>query len=120
MIIQPNKNEKRKRRHGSVRRNISGSAKTPRLNVYKSTNHIYAQIIDDTAGRTLVSASTIAKGVEAGSGTKSEQAKIVGLEVAKRAKKKGINKVIFDRGGYVYTGRVKALAEAAREGGLEF
>jgi len=112
----------RARRHVRVRKNLSGSAQRPRLNVYKSLSAIYAQVIDDDAGRTLVSASTIdrdlrerAKGLK-----KSEQAKLVGQTVAERAKNKGIQVVVFDRGGYRYVGRVKALADGAREGGLQF
>lgn len=112
----------RSRRHVRVRKNLSGSAQRPRLNVYKSLSAIYAQVIDDGAGRTLVSASTIdrdlrekAKGLK-----KSEQAKLVGQAVAERAKSKGIQAVVFDRGGYRYVGRVKALADGAREGGLQF
>jgi len=112
----------RARRHVRVRKNLSGSAQRPRLNVYKSLSAIYAQVIDDGAGRTLVSASTIdrdlrekAKGLK-----KSEQAKLVGQTVAERAKSKGIQSVVFDRGGFRYVGRVKALADGAREGGLKF
>lgn len=112
----------RARRHVRVRKNLSGSAQRPRLNVYKSLSAIYAQVIDDGAGRTLVSASTIdrdlrekAKGLK-----KSEQAKLVGQTVAERAKSKGIQAVVFDRGGFRYVGRVKALADGAREGGLQF
>jgi len=120
MIIKVNKNDIRKRRHRKVRASVSGTNATPRLSVYKSLSHIYAQLIDDDKGVTLVSASTIAKGVDAGKGSKTDAAKIVGEEIAKRAKKKGIKKVVFDRGGYLYTGRVKALADGARAGGLEF
>jgi large subunit ribosomal protein L18 len=112
----------RARRHVRVRKNISGSAQRPRLNVFKSLSAIYAQVIDDGAGRTLVSASTVdrelrekVKGMK-----KSEQAKLVGQAVAERAKDKGIQSVVFDRGGYRYVGRVKALADAARESGLQF
>lgn len=112
----------RARRHVRVRKSLSGSAQRPRLNVYKSLSAIYAQVIDDGAGRTLVSASTIdrdlrekAKGLK-----KSEQAKLVGQTVAERAKSKGIQAVVFDRGGFRYVGRVKALADGAREGGLQF
>lgn len=112
----------RTRRHARVRKSLSGSAQRPRLNVFKSLSAIYAQVIDDGAGRTLVSASTIdrdlrekAKGLK-----KSEQAKLVGQTVAERAKSKGIQAVVFDRGGFRYVGRVKALADGAREGGLQF
>ena len=120
MINQVNKNAVRKRRHKRVRASVSGTAARPRLNVYKSLNHIYAQIIDDVAGVTLVSCSTIAKGVNVAKLSKSDAAKAVGKELAVRAKKAKINTIVFDRGGYLYTGRVKALAEGAREGGLEF
>jgi len=120
MVNQVNKNEARKRRHTRVRASISGTKVRPRLNVYKSLSHIYAQLIDDVAGVTLVSASTIAKGVDVKKLSKSEAAKAVGKELAVRAKKAKIKTIVFDRGGYLYTGRVKALAEGAREGGLEF
>jgi len=112
----------RLRRHRRVRKHISGTPKRPRLNVFRSLNDIYAQVIDDQSGHTLVSASTIdgelrskMKGLN-----KTEQAKEVGLAVAERAKAKGIESIVFDRGGYRYIGRVKALAEGAREGGLQF
>ena len=112
----------RARRHIRVRKNLSGSTDRPRLNVYRSISAIYAQVIDDGAGHTLVSASTVdrdlrekVKGLK-----KSEQAKLVGMTVAERAKNKGIESVVFDRGGYRYIGRVKALADGAREGGLKF
>ena len=112
----------RVRRHRRVRKHISGTPERPRLNVFRSLNSIYAQVIDDQSGQTLVSASTIdselrskMKGM-----TKTEQAKKVGLAVAERAKKQGIEIIVFDRGGYRYIGRVKALAEGAREGGLQF
>lgn len=122
MISKKNKNLDRQGRHKRVRKKISGTAETPRLNVYRSLNHIYAQIIDDVAGVTLVAASTvekeIAKMVEGK--TKVEAAKIVGAEVAKKAIEKGIKVVCFDRGGYLYIGRVEAVAEGAREAGLEF
>lgn len=112
----------RSRRHVRVRKNLSGSTQRPRLNVYKSLSAIYAQIIDDGAGRTLVSASTIDRDLrEKSKGLKkSEQAKLVGQTVAERAKSKGIQSVVFDRGGFRYVGRVKALADGAREGGLQF
>lgn len=122
MISKKNKNLDRQGRHKRVRKKISGTAETPRLNVYRSLNHIYAQVIDDVAGVTLVAASTvekeIAKMVEGK--TKVEAAKIVGAEVAKKAIEKGIKVVCFDRGGYLYIGRVEAVAEGAREAGLEF
>jgi len=120
MIARPNKNEIRKNRHLRIRTNLSGSKDRPRLNVYRSTSHIYAQIIDDTKGVTLVSCSTVAKGINVKGLTKAAAAKKIGVEVAARAKKAGIKKVVYDRGGYLYTGRVKALADGAREGGLDF
>ncbi|GAP61895.1 large subunit ribosomal protein L18 [Ardenticatena maritima] len=112
----------RKRRHLRVRRKVFGTPERPRLNVYRSLTNIYAQIIDDTVGHTLVSASTLEKGLrDEVKGLKPvEAARKVGLVLAERAKQAGITKVAFDRGGYKYHGRVKALAEGAREGGLEF
>ena len=112
----------RKRRHERVRKKESGSADRPRLNVYRSLDNIYAQVIDDTTGMTLVSASTVDKELRAQVATlnKSEQAKAVGKAVAERAQARGIKEVVFDRGGYPYHGRVKALADAGREGGLVF
>jgi large subunit ribosomal protein L18 len=107
------------RRHARVRKNISGTAQRPRLNVFRSAKHIYAQIIDDTKGITLVSASSMDKGFDANGGN-IEGAKAVGKAVAEKAVAAGIKAVVFDRGGYVYHGRVAALAEGAREGGLEF
>ena len=98
---------------------ISGTAERPRLSVFRSENHIYAQVIDDVAGNTLVSASTVEKGFE-GNGSNIEAAKKIGALVAERALKKGIEEVVFDRGGYIYHGRVQALAEGAREAGLKF
>ncbi|MCF6514781.1 50S ribosomal protein L18 [Lactobacillus sp. S2-2] len=117
MITKPDKNKTRQIRHSRVRRNISGTAECPRLNVYRSNKNIYAQVIDDVAGVTLASASTL--DVET-NGSKTEQAVKVGSLVAERANKKNIKNVVFDRGGYLYHGRVKALADAARENGLEF
>ncbi len=112
----------RKRRHRRVRKKVHGTPERPRLNVYRSLQHIYAQIIDDEAGVTLVAASTIDKELRAAmtGKTKTEQARLVGQKVAERALAQGIRRVVFDRGGYRYFGRVKALAEGAREGGLEF
>ena len=107
------------KRHRRVRKNISGTAERPRLNVYRSLNHIYAQIIDDTKGVTLVSASSMDKDFNQYGGN-CEGAKEVGKAVAAKALEKGIKAVVFDRGGYVYHGRVAALADGAREGGLEF
>ena len=119
MITRPNTNKQRLKRHKRVRAKISGTPETPRLNVFRSEANIYAQVIDDVNGVTLASASTLDKGF-ACEGTKTDAAKQVGLTVAERAKEKGVNAVVFDRGGYLYHGRVKALAEGAREGGLEF
>jgi large subunit ribosomal protein L18 len=114
-----NKNEVRLRIHERIRSRVSGSAERPRLAVYRSLKHIYAQVIDDRAGQTLVSASSNDKGTSI-SGGNVAGAKEVGRAVAERAKAKGITRVVFDRGGYLYHGRVKALADAAREAGLEF
>lgn len=122
MIKKIDKNEERLRRHSRVRKKISGTAEMPRLNVYRSLNHIYAQVIDDVKGVTICSASTMEKAVkdEIKDLTKTDAAKAVGKKVAERAAEKGITAVVFDRGGYLYTGRVQALAEGAREGGLKF
>ena len=122
MITVKDKNQDRLVRHARVRKKVSGTAEVPRLNVYRSLNHIYAQVIDDVAGNTLVSASTREKEVaEMVKGkTKTEAAKIVGETVAKRALEKNIEQVVFDRGGYLYTGRVQAVAEGARAAGLKF
>ncbi len=119
MIKRKDTNAARIKRHQRVRKNISGTAERPRLNVFRSLNHIYAQIIDDTKGVTLVSASSMDKGFE-GKGANIDAAKAVGKAVAEKALAAGIKTVVFDRGGYVYHGRVAALAEGAREGGLEF
>lgn len=112
----------RKRRQRRIRRKISGTAERPRLNVFRSLGHIYAQVIDDVAGVTLTSASTVDKSLRSqmDGKNKSDQAKLVGEAVAERAKEAGIESVIFDRGGFIYHGRVKALAEGAREAGLKF
>jgi large subunit ribosomal protein L18 len=120
MVKKVNSNVARLRRHKRVRKNISGTAERPRLNVFRSLSNIYAQIIDDTNGVTLVSASSLDKDFEGKNGGNIDAAKAVGELVAKRAVEKGIKQVVFDRGGYVYHGRVAALAEGAREGGLEF
>ena len=119
MVKNVNKNAMRLKRHVRVRGKISGTAECPRLNVFRSNANIYAQLIDDVAGVTLVSANTLEKGFEGATGN-VEAAKKVGLTLAERAKAKGIEQVVFDRGGYVYHGRVAALAEGAREGGLQF
>ena len=112
----------RERRHARVRKHVSGTSERPRLNVFKSLTGIYAQVIDDMDGNTLISASTVDKELrEQMKGMKkTEQAKAIGKAVAERAKSKGISSVVFDRGGFRYVGRVKALAEGAREGGLQF
>ena len=122
MIKKKDKNADRLVRHTRVRKSVSGTSQRPRLNVYRSANHIYAQVIDDVLGVTLVASSTMEKEVAAkvAKVTKTEAAKIVGQDVAKKAIAKGIDSVVFDRGGYIYTGRVAALAEGAREGGLKF
>ena len=119
MINRPDTRSQRIKRHKRVRAKISGTPERPRLNVFRSEANIYAQIIDDVSGKTLVSASSLEKDF-ACEGTKTDAAKQVGVNVAERAKAKGIENVVFDRGGYVYHGRVKALAEGAREGGLQF
>ena len=119
MVSKVNKNAMRLKRHIRVRGKISGTPECPRLNVFRSNANIYAQIIDDVNGVTLVSANTLEKGFEGATGN-AEAAKKVGLTIAERAKEKGITAVVFDRGGYVYHGRVAALAEGAREGGLQF
>ena len=119
MIKKEAKNESRLVRHARVRKKISGTPERPRLSVYKSLKGIYAQIIDDVNGTTLVAASTLDKEVKT-KASNIEAAKEVGALVAKRAAKAGIKTIVFDRGGYQYHGKVKALAEAAREGGLEF
>lgn len=122
MITKVDRNKARKKRHARVRRKVSGTPERPRLSVFRSSKHIYAQLIDDLAGRTLVSASTVDKELrdKIQNGGNIEAAKQVGALIAKRALEKGYTKVVFDRGGYLYHGRVKALAEAAREGGLQF
>lgn len=114
--------EARKIRHRRVRKQVAGTPERPRLNVYRSLKEIYAQVIDDESGTTLVSASTIDKTLrkELGDLSKTEQAKLIGKTIAERAKSNGIDTVVFDRGGYRFSGRVKSLAEGAREGGLKF
>lgn len=122
MANQTSRNEARLRRHERVRKHVSGTSVRPRLNVYRSLAEIYVQVIDDEAGKTLVSASTIDQELRAQMTglKKTDQARLVGKAIASRAVAKGIQMVVFDRGGYRYTGRVKALADAAREGGLVF
>ena len=119
MIKRPDTRGQRIKRHKRVRGKISGTAEMPRLCVFRSEANIYAQIIDDVAGNTLVAASTVEKAFE-GNGGNAAAAKVIGEMIAKRALEKGIENVVFDRGGYIYHGRVKALAEGAREGGLKF
>lgn len=122
MFSKRDKNEVRLIRHERVRKKISGTPERPRLCVYRSLSHIYAQIIDDTVGNTLVAASTVEKDIasQLGELDKKGAAKLVGKIVAERAEKAGIKNVVFDRGGYIYTGRVAELAAGAREGGLDF
>jgi large subunit ribosomal protein L18 len=119
MVLKPTSNKARLKRHVRVRGKIVGTAERPRLNVFRSLNHIYAQIIDDVKGVTIVAASTNDKGFN-GYGGNAEVAKKIGLEIAKKALDKQITSVVFDRGGYIYHGRIKELAEGAREGGLQF
>ena len=120
MIKKVDRNEVRKARHARVRAKVSGTPEVPRLNVFRSNQNIFAQIIDDTKGTTLVSASSIDKDLKLANGSNIEAATKVGELIAKRAKEAKIKKVVFDRGGYLYHGGVKALAEAARANGLEF
>jgi len=121
MINLRKRNDIRQRVHNRIRAKVSGTAERPRLNVYRSLNHIYTQLIDDLNGVTIASASTMtAKGTERKAGGNVEAAKEVGKLIAERGIEKGIKKVVFDRGGYLYHGRIKALADAAREGGLDF
>jgi large subunit ribosomal protein L18 len=121
MIPEISKNKVRRRIHDRLRQKMQGSAERPRLNVYRSLNHIYAQVIDDGSGKTIASASTVhgKKGTKRTGGNVAS-AKEVGKSIAQRAQEKGVKKVVFDRGGYLYHGRIKALADAAREAGLEF
>ena len=122
MVNKESRQEIRVKKHNRIRNRFSGTAQRPRLSVFRSNNHIYAQVIDDAAGKTLVSASTAEKDAKAELKNTNdvEAASYVGKLVAKRAKDAGIEQVVFDRGGYIYHGRVKALADAAREAGLEF
>lgn len=122
MIKKQDKNIERLRRHARVRKKVSGTGESPRMCVFRSLNHIYVQVIDDTKGVTLCSASTVEKEVKAkiDGMSKTDAAKEVGKVVGERAKKLGIGTVVFDRGGYLYTGRVQALADGAREAGLDF
>ena len=122
MVTRIDKNAVRAQRHYRQRRHINGTPERPRLNVYRSTNHIYAQVIDDEAGNTLVAASTLDAEIrgELSEKTKTEAATLVGELIGKRALEKGVKKVVFDCGGYLYTGRVAALADGARKAGLDF
>ncbi|MDS3931762.1 50S ribosomal protein L18 [Staphylococcus epidermidis] len=120
MISKIDKNKVRLKRHARVRTKLSGTAEKPRLNVYRSNKHIYAQIIDDVKGVTLAQASSQDKDIANTSASKVDLATTVGQEIAKKANDKGIKEIVFDCGGYLYHGRVKALADAARENGLEF
>ncbi len=121
MLTKITKNQKRGHVHERIRKKLQGTSQRPRLNVYRSLNHIYAQVIDDMSGQTLVSASTAEGKIEdRRTGGNVAAAKSVGKTIAERAKAKGVTKVVFDRGGYIYHGRVKALADAAREAGLQF
>ena len=122
MVKKPDSNAARIKRHYRVRKNISGTPERPRLNVFRSLSNIYAQVIDDTTGKTLVAASSLDKEIKekVSFGGNKEAAREVGKLVAKKAIEKGIKAVVFDRGGFVYQGKIKALAEAAREAGLEF
>ena len=119
MVTKPDSNKARLKRHYRVRNKISGTPECPRLSVFRSGKHIYAQVIDDKAGVTLVSASSVEKSFESKGGNK-EAARAIGKLVAERAVEKGITSVVFDRSGYIYHGRIKELAEGAREGGLNF
>lgn len=121
MLTRISKNQTRQRVHARIRKKVLGTAERPRLSVYRSLNHIYVQVIDDLKGVTLVSASSAeGKKADRRTGGNLAAAKSVGKAIAERARNKGIEKVVFDRGGYIYHGRVKALADAAREGGLAF
>lgn len=122
MINKIDKNKERQRRHLRVRKKVSGTAATPRLCIYRSLNHVYAQVIDDVKGVTLCSASTLEKDVKAAIKdlNKTDASKVVGKKVAEKAIAKGVKEVVFDRGGYLYTGRVQAVADGAREAGLNF
>jgi large subunit ribosomal protein L18 len=121
MLTQSSKNANRRHVHERIRKKLLGTAERPRLNVYRSLNHIYVQIIDDLKGATIVSANSAeGKKGERRTGGNVASAKEVGKAIAERAKAKGVTKVVFDRGGYIYHGRVKALADAAREAGLQF
>ncbi|ATO49582.1 MULTISPECIES: 50S ribosomal protein L18 [Brevibacillus] len=120
MFTKNDKNKARKKRQLRIRKRVMGSAARPRLNVFRSSKHIYAQLIDDVAGTTLASASSLDKELNLNNGSNTEAATAVGNLIAARAQEKGLTEIVFDRGGYLYHGRVKALADAAREAGLQF
>ena len=120
MRAKPHMLTPRQKRHNRVRARVIGTAERPRLNVFRSLNHIYAQVIDDAAGKTVAAASTLDKDLKGKTGATKDGAAAVGKTLAERARKAGVSSVVFDRGGFLFHGRVKALAEAAREGGLEF
>jgi large subunit ribosomal protein L18 len=120
MKVVPHRLTPRERRHRRVRARVIGTAERPRLNVFRSLNHIYAQVIDDSVGHTMAAAGSLDGPVKSAGGSKTDEAKVVGKLVAERARAAGITKVVFDRGGWQYHGRIKALADAAREAGLEF
>ena len=120
MINKAKKNEVRLKRHKRVKDSVRGTAARPRLSVYRSLSNIYVQLIDDEAGKTLCSSSTIARGMDVKGKSKTQAAEAVGADIAAKALKLGIGEVVFDRGGYLYTGRVKAIAESARQAGLKF
>jgi len=120
MALTTSRSAARQKRHSRIRLHLEGTPARPRLAIFRSLNQIYAQVIDDTSGRTLASASSLEKELREGSGTKSECAKKVGALVAQRARTAGVESVVFDRAGFRYHGRIKALADAAREGGLKF
>jgi len=120
VLKKVNRNANRQKRHKRLRNHISGTSEKPRLSIYRSASHIYAQIINDEVGNTLVSASTLDKSLNLEQTGNIDAAKAVGTSIAEKAKEAGIEEVVFDRGGYVYHGKVKALAEAAREAGLKF
>ena len=120
MSVAPSRQQARTKRHERIRLTLAGSGARPRLAVYRSLNQIYAQVIDDATGRTLASASSLEEGVRKASGNKTDHAKVVGKLLAERAKTAGVKQVVFDRAGYRYHGRVRALADAARAAGLDF
>ena len=120
MVSKESRAKIREKKHYRMRNRFAGTTERPRLAVFRSNNHMYAQIIDDEAGKTLVSSSTMIKDVDVSGKNKTEAAKAVGMDIAAKALKAGLTTVVFDRGGYLYTGRVKALADGAREAGLRF